>query len=413
LKRLNAYPIYLLMTAVSTFSFSLAFTTSAVYRYESAGLNPLQLILLGTALEGAVFLFEVPTGVVADLYSRRLSVIIGFTLIGAGMILEGSIAAFWPILLAQIIWGIGYTFISGAQDAWLADELGEEGLTAVYLRGSQVDMLAALAGILANIVVAGRQLNLPFFAGGIGHLGLALFLALFMSEHGFTPTPRGERETWRSMGRTFQTGMTAIRQRPLLTTMMVIALVYGLYSEALDRLWQPHLLENFAFPAVGALQPVAWFGLIRAAVFIIAIATTEIMRRRAASLSQARMATLLAIMTAIMALGMILFGLVQGFVLAVAAYLLVAVTRATLGPLYNGWTNQGIPSEVRATVLSTLGQMDAIGQVAGGPFLGVVATRLGMRAAMAGSGLLLLPLLPLYRRAREQAPPRPAAAPAD
>jgi DHA3 family tetracycline resistance protein-like MFS transporter len=405
LKRLNAYPVYLLLMAVSTFSFSLAFTTSAVYRYETAGLNPFQLILLGTALEASIFLFEIPTGIVADLYSRRLSMVIGFTMIGAGLILEGSIPSFWPILLAQVIWGTGYTFISGAQDAWLADELGEEGLTAVYLRGSQFDLLAALAGIVANIFVATWQLNLPFFAGGIGFLGLAVFLAIFMPEHGFTPLPRQERETWRSLGHTFQAGMSAIRARPLLTTMMAIALVYGLYSEALDRLWQPHLLENFTFPAYGNLQPVAWFGVIRAVVFILAIGTTEIMRRRAASLGQAQMAVLLAVMTAVMSVGLIVFGLGQGFVIAVAAYLLVSITRATAGPLFSAWTNQGIPSEVRATVLSTLGQMDAIGQVVGGPALGLVATRWGMRVAMAISGVLLLPLLPLYNRARRQAVP--------
>jgi len=405
LQRLNAYPVYLLLTAVSTFSFSLAFTTSAVYRYETAGLNPLQLILLGTALEASVFLFEIPTGIVADLFSRRLSVVIGFTMISAGLFLEGSIPSFWPIFLAQIIWGTGYTFISGAQDAWLADELGEEGLTAVYLRGSQVDLLAALAGIIANIFVASWQLNWPFYAGATGLLGLAAFLALFMPEHGFTPTPRGERETWRSMSRTFQRGLDAIRARPLLTTMMVIALVYGLYSEALDRLWQPHLLENFSFPTAVDLQPVAWFGLIRAAVFILAIGATELMRRRAAALNQAQMATLLAILTGLMAVGMIVFGVVPGFGLAVLAYVLVAVVRATLLPLFSAWTNQGIPSEVRATVLSTLGQMDAVGQIAGGPFLGLVATRWGMRLAMAMSGLLLLPVLPLYRRARRQAAP--------
>lgn len=407
MQRLNAYPVYLLITAVSTFSFSVAFTTSAVYRYEAAGLDPLHLILLGTALEASVFLFEVPTGVVADMFSRRLSVVIGFVLIGAGLLLEGAIASFWPILLAQIIWGIGYTFTSGAQDAWLADELGEERLTAVYLRGSQVEMLAALAGIVANIFVATWRLNYPFFAGGLGLLGLALFLALFMPETGFQPTPRGERETWHSMGATFQAGMAVIRERPLLTTMMVIALFYGLYSEALDRLWQPHLLENFVFPASIDLEPVAWFGLLRAAVFVLAIGTTEIMRRRAATFDQRQMAAVLGIMTAAIAVGLLVFGLAQSFALAVAAYLLLAVTRVTLGPLFTSWTNQGIPAQVRATVLSTLGQMDAIGQVVGGPALGVVATRWGMRAAMAAAGGLLLPLLPLYGRARQQATTQP------
>ena len=98
MKRLSAYNIYLLMVGVSSFFFSVAFTTSAIYRFQMAGLDPLQLILVGTVLEISVFLFEIPTGIVADIYSRRLSVIIGLALIGLGMLLEGSYQFFITIL---------------------------------------------------------------------------------------------------------------------------------------------------------------------------------------------------------------------------------------------------------------------------------------------------------------------------
>jgi hypothetical protein len=72
---------------------------------------------VGTTLEGCIFLFEVPTGVVADVYSRRLSIIIGFFLIGAGFIVEGSFPVFGAVLLSQVFWGIGYTFTSGATES--------------------------------------------------------------------------------------------------------------------------------------------------------------------------------------------------------------------------------------------------------------------------------------------------------
>ena len=70
-------------------------------------------LLVGTLLEASVFLFEVPTGVVADVYSRRLSVIIGYALIGLGFALEGIVPRFEAVLLAQVLWGVGYTFTSG------------------------------------------------------------------------------------------------------------------------------------------------------------------------------------------------------------------------------------------------------------------------------------------------------------
>ena len=66
----RAYYAYLFSTTAAGLLFATVFTTAAVYRVEIALLNPLQLILVGTALELSVFLFEIPTGVVADLYSR-------------------------------------------------------------------------------------------------------------------------------------------------------------------------------------------------------------------------------------------------------------------------------------------------------------------------------------------------------
>ena len=101
------------------------FTASSIYQVTVAGLTPLQLVLVGTTLELSVFIFEIPTGVVADVYSRRLSIIIGMFLIGLGFLVEGTFPIFWAILLAQVLWGVGYTFTSGATEAWITDEIGE------------------------------------------------------------------------------------------------------------------------------------------------------------------------------------------------------------------------------------------------------------------------------------------------
>jgi len=402
MRRLDAYPVYLILTGTTTFAFATAFTTSAVYRYEMAGLDPLQLVLLGTALEAAIFIFEIPTGIVADLFSRRLSVIIGYTMIGLGLMLEGTFQLFATILLAQVVWGVGYTFISGAEDAWLADELGEKRLTSVYLRGSQIAQIAALAGIAVNVLLANRQLNLPFFAGGLSLILLALFLALFMPEHGFSPTPAEDRNTFQKMNNTFRTGMQTIRVRPLLVTILGISFIYGLYSEALDRLWEPQFLDNVAFPNLGELSAVTWFGIINASILIITVGTAEIARRRTQTLGPKQMTRLLAILSAIISGGLVVFGLAMNFPLAIASYGTVAITRKTLHPLYSAWTNRGIPSAVRATVLSTLGQMDAIGQVIGGLAIGIIANQFGLRAALVVAGVLLSPVLLLYRRAYGQ-----------
>src|SRR6476646_10014399 len=126
LRKWDAYRVYLILSGLSSLLFSLIFTLNLVYEAQVVGLTPLQLVLVGTTLETTAFLFEIPTGIVADLYSRRLSVIIGFFLIGVGFTIEGSLPFFAAILLTQVFWGIGSTFTSGALEAWIVDEVGEE-----------------------------------------------------------------------------------------------------------------------------------------------------------------------------------------------------------------------------------------------------------------------------------------------
>src|SRR5919106_3865526 len=133
---LNAYPVYLLLEGVRGLGLGLIIT-APIYRIKQAGFGPLELVLAGTALEVAYFVSEVPTGVVADVYSRRLSCIIGAFVMGAGWLLEGAFASIWPIMVAQALLGSGWTFFSGAAEAWVAGELGDDRAARAIVRGKQ------------------------------------------------------------------------------------------------------------------------------------------------------------------------------------------------------------------------------------------------------------------------------------
>ncbi|MFN2223850.1 MAG: MFS transporter [Candidatus Promineifilaceae bacterium] len=400
-KKISAYTIYLIIQAGFGMFFTMMSLVSAIYRVESAGLDPLQLVLVGTVLETTVFLFEIPTGIVADVYSRRLSVIIGYFLIGSGFILEGAWPHFTTILLAQAIWGFGYTFISGAEQAWLADELGEERLGHIYLRGSQLGQLGTVAGIVVASLLGTLALNLPILLGGGLIIGLAAFLALFMPEGGFEPTPAAERQTWQEARQTFSTGLNTIRGRPLLILMMLIALIYGLSSEGLDRLWQAHFLANIAFPTIGDLEPVVWFGVLGIGQVALSIAVAEILRRRVQVDKQQVVVRALLLVNGIIVAALIVFGLSGTFLLATASIWTIQIMRQNGGALYGAWLNKGLNPEARATILSMNGQVDAIGQIVGGPMVGSLALRLGLRAAMITVALMLTPALGLYARAQQ------------
>lgn len=397
MKRLPAYYVYLTVQGVMAVLFTMMGFISAIYRVQTAGLNPLELVLVGTALELSVFVFEVPTGVVADVVSRRLSVIIGYALIGAGFIVESLLPSFAPILLAQIIWGLGYTFTSGAEDAWLADEIGEERLTHTYLFASQLGRAGSLIGILVSVWLGAVQLNLPLLYSGAGIILLAIFLALFMPETQFRPTPRAERTQWQSMSATFRDGMRLVRSRRMLLLIMGVTLFFGLSSEPLDRLWEARLLGSFTFPQWDGLrEPVQWFGVMSVVTLLAGIGVTELIRRRIpAEGVQATIAAQIAL-TAVTIAAVVIFALASNFGVAVVAIMVVQVFRGATDPLYRAWINRQIESRVRATVLSVEGQLNAIGQVAGGPILGALATAISIPAAMIGVAILMLPALLLY-----------------
>jgi len=160
---LPAVPVYLIAAVAFSSFFALFSTLSGLYRIRVAGLDPLELVLVGTVLELSVFLFEIPTGVVADVYSRRLSVCIGYVLIGAGFITESLNPRFDMILFAQVLWGVGFTFTSGAFQAWIVDELDGQGIGAVFLRGSQAGQAGALLAIGAAVALGSMALYLPLF----------------------------------------------------------------------------------------------------------------------------------------------------------------------------------------------------------------------------------------------------------
>lgn len=405
--RLAAYPVYLIMKGAAGLCFAIAFTVTMVYQFTVAKLNPFQLVLVGTMLETTAFLFEVPTGLVADTYSRRLSVIIGFVLLGLSLVLQGSLPTFAAILLAQVISGAGYTFISGADDAWLADEAGEAAAARYYLRGAQISQASGLLGTFVGVGLASVRLALPIVAGGAGLIALALFLALLMPERGFAPTPQADRNSFLKLAHTFGAGLGVVRASPILLTILAVILFRGASSEAFDRLWQAHFVANLTFPSLGQLSPIVWFGIIAAAARILSLGSTEIVRRRVDTATHGGAARTLFIVHAILIAATVGLGLAGNFGLAVAAYLLATVCRNTSYPVYTAWINQQTAPRVRATVLSMTAQADALGQIAGGPALGAVGAAVSLRAAIAAAGFVLVPILPLLARTIR----RPVAAP--
>jgi len=397
-RRPDAYRVYLAMETAAAVFFALVFTVNMVYQVEVIGLGPLQLVLVGTMLEGVIFLFEIPTGIVADLYSRRLSIIIGMFLIGAGFVLEGAIPRFAAVLLGQVLWGLGYTFTSGATEAWIADEIGEERAGGAYLRAAQAGQIGALAGTFASAALGSLRINLPIVLAGGLFACLGLALALVMPERGFAPGPPEDRSTWKGMARTLREGVGMVRLRPALLTILAIGAIFGMSSEGFDRLWTPHLLHDITLPRYGGLSPAIWFGIILAVGRILSLGAAEIARRRVVTTSHRSVAGALLGVQAGLVVSVAVFALTRSFPLALAMLWVIDPLRDVKAPLYTAWVNQRLEPRVRATVNSMAGQADALGQILGGPALGLLAERASVGAAILVAGLLLTPGLALFVR---------------
>lgn len=393
----SAYRIYLWLVGTTGFFFWTWGALNALYRIQDVGLNPLQLVLVGTALEVSAFVFEIPTGVVADTISRRLSVIIGTAIMGAGFILEGSVSMFGTVLAAQVIWGFGYTFTSGATEAWLADELGDNVATArALLRGTQVSQFASLAGILAAMALASVDLRLPLIVGGAGYLVVAAALAVWMPETGFVAVPRSERRTWTDMKATLAHGVALIRRRRALLALFGAVMFLGAFSETFDRLWEALILTSFEFPATPDWSAVVWFGLIDAVAVLLSVVAAGLIRRRIGAGSMRHIPIILTLLALLISASVVGLGLAGSFALAVGLYQAALLLRIVHGPLLMAWLNEQLESRSRATVLSMQGQSDAFGQIAGGPLLGWLATAVSIGLAFVVAGVFLMPAVALY-----------------
>jgi len=397
--KLDATSVYLFIEFTASAFFSMMFVTMSLYEATVAGLAPYQLILVGTTLEISAFLFEVPTGIVADVYSRRLSIIMGYFLMGLGFLIEGLFPLFLPILIAQVIWGLGYTFTSGATQAWISDEVGEEKANQLFMRATQVGLVASLLGMGLSMWVGANNVALPIVIGAFGVILIGVVLIFIMPETGFHPTPKEDRNNWQHMWHIFNQGLNAVRARPRLISILGVGLFYGLYSEGFDRLWVKHLLDTFEIPVIFGNNQVAFFAVLRIAGSLLTIFVVRFVEKRVDSGNALSVGRAMLIVTGVIAIAMIGFAISPLLSLALGLYLIINMFRGVSSPLFTGWVNQKLDPQTRATVHSMTGQVDAFGQIAGGPSMALVARFASVIAAVTASGFLLLPAMFLVGRA--------------
>lgn len=373
----------------------------SVYLVQELQLTPLQLVLMGTAMEGAVFLFEIPTGVVADTYSRRLSLVIGYLGMGAAWVAVGLVSAPWLIIALWAVWGLAYTFTSGAEQAWIADEVGAENIGTIFLRATRFWQAGAVVGLVLQVALGIVSLRAGVVLGGVFTIACGLGCIVFMPETGFRRRPRAERASALvEMRSTAAAGARYAWAAPVILLLVGVDFFMGASSEAFDRLKEAHFLRDVGLPGIGSLDPVVWFGLFWLAAMVLGFSAIGPLIKNVERRGRQAVAYFLFGFTSLELVAMLVFALTRSTWVAVAALLGVFFARDLASPLYDTWLNEQITdSSVRATVLSISGQSNAIGQAGGGPVLGGIGNVWGIRAALAAGAVAIAPALALYARA--------------
>jgi MFS transporter, DHA3 family, tetracycline resistance protein len=377
-----------------------AWVVVAVYLVRVAKLDPLELVLIGTVMEAAVFLCEVPTGVVADLVSRRLSLGIGWLVQGGAWALVAATTNVGVILVAWVLWGIGATFESGAFQAWITDEVGTDRVGRVFVRGSQASFAGGIVGVLAGFAVATVSIRAAIYGAGAVTAAMGVIALTVMPETGFTPAPRGDRTRRHAMLDTLAGGIRLIRRAPALVLLVTATVFAGAASEGFDRLREAHLLRGVGVPGFAGLDPLWWFAALSIGGALLGLLAANTLAGRMTAADAGAMSRMLFLLSSIEVVAALVFALAGSFALAILALWLLGLGRSLVYPVYSTWLNRSITdSSVRATVNSIANQADAVGQTAGGPLVGAIGKAVSLPAALVTSALFLTPVLGLYGRA--------------
>ncbi len=394
--------IYLLTGWVQGALFAAWGLSALAWWVVDLGLSPFRLVLLGTALEVTVLLAESPTGAVADTFSRKWSQIISWLLMGFAAFATPLVPSLALLLLWQALFGLGYTFQSGADLAWVTDEMRDtqsadesERLVLRHAMWRLVGVACGLGLAVPLLAFTGTSIETVMMLAGGSVMVFGLVLAVIMPENNFTPAKDRDGASdgpsgLASVVATWRDGLALMRSRRVLRVIVVLTVLISAADEMVDRLDLVRLVDLGA-PAVSGDETAVWFGLAWLAMTLATIPVIAWLNGRDLERSDAVSSRTVAVLTVVGGTGILLMA-IGPLALAVVGWATRDIMRETVEPVIDAWTNRNADSAVRATALSFKSQAMAAGEIGGGLVLGGLAEFVplwlvfGIGAALYGFG---------------------------
>jgi MFS family permease len=379
---------YLTIAGIYTLSASLIWGVNTLFLLD-AGLDIAQVFIANAAFTAGMVIFEIPTGVLADTSGRRasflLSVVvlsaatIGYVIIG---ISGGGLLAF---SLMSILLGLGFTFYSGAVEAWLVDALTASGyddeLDHVFARGAMITGAAMLVGSVAGGLIGNIDLALPYVGRAV--LLILVFFFAYRAMHDWGYEPRALKLA-RIPAEMRQLARSSVRygwQEPHIRLLMIVSFIqYGFIAWAFYA-WQPYLLELY-----GDSEAIWIAGVIAALVSVSTILGNTIVEYLTRFCG--KRSTLMIWGVGIFTLAMLGLGLTNSFWIAVPLLLIAMGTTGVVGPVRQSYIHHVIPSNQRASVLSVDSMFSSGGGIVSQMGLGQMSQQVGIAEGYIAGGLV-------------------------
>jgi MFS family permease len=396
---------YLTLMLGNTLAASFIWGINTIFLLD-AGLSNLEAFAANAFFTAGMVVFEVPTGIVADTIGRRTSYLAGTLTLTISTLLYVLLwqvgAPFWEWAGVSMLLGLGFTFFSGAVEAWLVDALTATGfdgeLEAVFGRGQVVSGTAMLTGSVAGGFIAQDiSLGAPFVARGLVLIVMFAVAFRLMHDVGFTPEKGGG--PLREMRKIASDSIDYGWRVPAVKWLMVESLFTGGVGIYAFYALQPYLLELYGDPQ--AYQIAGLVAAIVAGAQILGGLAAPYIRR----LFHRRTSAL--IVTSALSTGtLVLIGLIESFAAVIGLIVVWGLLFAATMPIRQTYMNGLIPSRQRATILSFDSMMSSTGGVWAQPVLGRAADAWGYAPSYlmsAGISVLAIPCLVLSRRQDEPA----------
>jgi MFS family permease len=398
---------YLTLLLFNTLAASLIWGINTLFLLD-AGLNNTEAFAANAFFTAGFVLFEIPTGVIADLRGRKVSYLLGVFTLAISTLLYLLMwkvsASFWAWALSSMLLGLGFTFFSGAMEAWLVDALAHSGfrdrLESVLAKGEIVEGAAMLTGSVAGGLVAQvSNLGVPYLLRAFLLVLNFVFACLLMKDIGFKPANGTNliKEVKNILAGSMKYGL---RNRPIRWIMLAAPFTGGVTIYAFYAM-QPYLLELYgdqkAYGVAGLAAAIVAGAQIGGGLLVSYVA--RIFRRRTAVLLTGEVVSVL-VLAAV--------GLVPNFWVVVTLLILWGLILAAVMPVRQAFLNALIPSEQRATVLSFDSLFGSTGGVVIQPVLGRAADVWNYPISYllsAGFQLLAIPFTVLARTERAKSDP--------